>query len=189
MLDVALKEWAIVCDLLLAGDVALLLRKGGIHERGGPGVFRLEHPKFALFPSWSHQRPRMIKHRWCDRAQTRADPDQIILHGLGLVSKIWQVPCRAALDAVGDLHCWTAAQIDVRFEYKPDRPLFLLAVRARRLREPKLIANVSAYRGCRSWVALRPPDRIDDQGARPILDDAAFNRIVLRVEEAMVHSR
>ena len=41
MLNVALKEWAIICDRLVAGDQAILLRKGGIDEADGPGRFRL----------------------------------------------------------------------------------------------------------------------------------------------------
>ena len=52
MLRIALKEWAVICDLLLAGEQAILLRKGGVHEGTGPGQFRLEHDRFALFPAW-----------------------------------------------------------------------------------------------------------------------------------------
>jgi hypothetical protein len=55
MIGVGLKEWAIVCDLLLEGKLAIMLRKGGIHESGGPGVFELEYPRCALFRSWAHQ--------------------------------------------------------------------------------------------------------------------------------------
>ena len=45
MLDIALKEWAVVCNLLLEGRLAVLLRKGGIAETGGAGVFELEHTR------------------------------------------------------------------------------------------------------------------------------------------------
>ena len=36
---VAFKEWAGVCDALLQGRQAIIIRKGGISEGPGPGVF------------------------------------------------------------------------------------------------------------------------------------------------------
>ena len=63
-LDIALKEWAIVCDFLAQGKCALLLRKGGIHEAGGPGRFALNHDRFLMFPAWEHERLDWIKPDW-----------------------------------------------------------------------------------------------------------------------------
>src|SRR5690606_1462050 len=116
MLSIALKEWSIVCDLLLEGSLAILSRKGGIHESGGPGVFELEHPRFVLFPSWAHQRPGMMKPPYRDRVNVlTAEPQRLTFHGLGEVSHIWHVPSRGAFDQLDDLHCWTREQIDMRF--------------------------------------------------------------------------
>ncbi|MEL7089128.1 MAG: DUF1802 family protein [Planctomycetota bacterium] len=61
MIDIALKEWACVCDLLLEGKTCLLLRKGGVHEYDGPGRFKLEYDRFALFPAWEHENLDWIK--------------------------------------------------------------------------------------------------------------------------------
>lgn len=185
MLDVALKEWAVVCDLLLSGRLALLLRKGGIHESGGPGVFALEYPRFALYRTWSHQRGEMLKSAYRDGAEARAEPATITLDGAGEAARIWRVPSRAAADRLDDLHCWSTAQIDMRFAYKPERPLYLMAVRAYRLNAARVIANRAEYAGCRSWVPLRPDDEVDDAGMSPAMSDAAFAALVSRVEEAM----
>ncbi len=186
MLSVALKEWSIVCDLLLEGSLALLLRKGGIHETGGPGVFELEYPRFALFPSWTHQRPQMIKPPYRDRVEVfTEEPATITFRGLGTVDHIWQVPSREAFDQLEDLHCWTSEQIDMRFDYKPERPLYLMAVRAYRLVKPKTINNNFEYAGCRSWVHLHREDEVDDTNATPVLDDATFQSIVDRIARAM----
>lgn len=185
MLDVALKEWAIVCDLLLEGSAAVLLRKGGIHEEGGPGVFELEFPRFAMFPSWAHQRPLMIKAQYRDRVEVLDEPDELEMTGMGHAAAIWQVTSREAFDRLDDLHSWTAEQVDMRFDYKPDRPLYVMAVRAYRLATPKRIVNEPDYAGCRSWVPLRPLDEVDDEGATPALSDEAFAAIVKRVDEAM----
>ena len=185
MLDTALKEWSIVCDLLLSGELALLLRKGGIHETGGPGVFELEHPRFLLFPSYVHQKPQMVKPNMRDRVEVLdEEPHEITFRGLGEAAKIWQVPSRLALDQLDALHCWSPAQIDMRFNYKPERPLYLVAVRAHRLAQPLTIQNHAEYSGCRSWVALRPGDAVDDSGATPVLDDHHFGQITSQVDQA-----
>ncbi len=185
MLEVALKEWAVVCDLLLEGTQRVLLRKGGIAETGGAGVFELEHDRFALFPSWAHQKPEMIKPRFRGRVETLDEPAELTLHGVGQVAKAWPVPGRAGLEKLDDLHGWSAALIDMRFEYKPDRPLYLVAVRCWRLKQPKTIAYHAAYGGCRSWVGLRPGHAVDDDAVEPVVDDAAFEQTLDRIEAAM----
>lgn len=185
MLNVALKEWQVVCDLLLDGQLALLLRKGGIHERGGAGVFELEHPRFALFPAWLHQVPNRMKPPHRDRVvRRRTEPEQVTLRGLGEVNHIWQVPSRGAFDQLDDLHCWSRPQIDMRFHYKPDRPLYLMAVRVYRLADEKTVDNRPAYAGCKSWVPLAPEDAVDDRGAQPVVDDEQFGALIERVNRA-----
>ena len=113
MLNTALKEWAIICDLLLEGRLAILLRKGGIHEASGPGRFELEHPRFLLFPSWAHQKPEMIKPAYRNRVQVLDEPATITMAGWAEAAKIWRVPSRAAFDSLDDLHPWTREQIDI----------------------------------------------------------------------------
>ena len=185
MIRVALKEWSIVCDLLLEGQLSILLRKGGIHEEGGPGEFRLEHPRFALFPSWAHQKPEMIKLQLRDRVRVLPEPAQVTFHAIADAARIWQVPSRTAFDQLDDLHCWSAAQIDMRFNYKPDKPLYLVAVRCHRLARPQTIDNDWSYGGCKSWVPLKESDAVDDSGATPALSDAQFDALIHRIDESI----
>lgn len=185
MLDTGLKEWAVVCDLLLAGRFCLLLRKGGIHEDRGPGVFTLEYPRFVLFPAWSHQQPDMLKAECRAGVVPGDEPAEITLRGCAVAARIWQVTSREAFDQLDDLHPWSPAQIDMRFNYKPERPLYLLALRAARLREPRTIRNHAQYTGCRSWVPLREGDQVDDAGAMPTMDDATFDSVIARVERTL----
>lgn len=187
MIDVALKEWQVICDLMLAGRLAVLLRKGGIHERGGPGEFELAHQQFALFPTWEHQKPEMIKPEWRAGMETR-EPRGIPLRGYAEAAGVWQVPGKAALAAIDDLHPWTEAQIDMRLEYRPDRPLFLVAVRAHRFDRPKTIAYRSAFAGCHSWVPLEETEAVDPSGAVAAMDEAAFEMLTARLDGAMTGS-
>ena len=112
-------------------------------------------------------------------------PDLVPLasaHGQQLLA---EAECRAAFDRLEDLHCWTPDQIDMRFSYKPQRPLYLLAVRAYRLAEPKTVQNDPNYAGCKSWVPLRSGHEVDDRGAVPVLADSAFNAILKRIKDAI----
>src|SRR5260370_32014061 len=53
MLQHAFKEWAVICTALAQGKQALILRKGGIAEAAGD--FVVEHTRFWLFPTYTHQ--------------------------------------------------------------------------------------------------------------------------------------
>lgn len=183
MIDVALKEWQIVCDLMLAGRLGFLLRKGGIHEQGGPGEFELAYQQFALFPTWEHQKPEMIKPTWREGMATR-EPEGIPLRGYAEAGGVWRVEHKAALDALDDCHPWTAEQIEMRLDYRPDRPLYLVAVRAYRLDRPKTIGYRSAFAGCHSWVPLNEAEAVDPSGATPAMDDAAFDMLTARIDAA-----
>ena len=172
-LDVALKEWHAVTRALSHGRQCVLLRKGGIHET--EGVFQTEHDRFALFPTWLHQNVDWIKPADRGDAVARtAEPDELTIEAWGEVTNVAVVPSRPAMDALGDEHIYLPPLIDMRFNYKPHNPLYLLIVRAWRLRSPITIANTPAYAGCRSWVPL--DKSIDVSGSTAAIDDDAFAR-------------
>ncbi len=186
MIDVALKEWSVVCDLLVEGGLALLMRKGGIHEDRGPGVFRMEHPRFLLFPAWEHQKPEMIKPAYRDRVQVLEEPASVTFRGYAEPAKIWSIgDKRHAVERLDDLHCWTKAHLDMRFNYKPENPLYLVALRAYRLNHPKAVVNNLEYGGCRSWVPLEPNDAVDETDAVPALRDEQFQELLDRVDDTL----
>jgi hypothetical protein len=181
MIDIALKEWACVCDLLVEGRACLLLRKGGVHEAAGPGRFALEHDRFALFPAWEHENLDWVKPRLRPaRGPIEQEPEAIALRGYAEVAGIWEVPSRAQFDRLDDLHPWLPPQVDMRFNYKPERPLYALLVRAYRLAEPKVIPNRRAFAGCRSWVPLAEADRVA-AGGSPAMGPARLAEVAERV--------
>ncbi|MEX0887194.1 MAG: DUF1802 family protein [Phycisphaeraceae bacterium] len=185
MLDTALKEWAVVCDLLLEGRLAMLLRKGGILEAAGPDGFELETPHFALFPAWMHQDPAKLKPAYRDRVERFGhEPDELTIRGHARATHVWEVTSRQAFDTLDDMHPWAAEQVDMRFNYKPNRPLYLIALRVYRLPTARTIANDAEYAGCRSWVPLKPGDEIDPAGDA-VLDDDDYASIVERIAAAM----
>src|SRR5439155_26849318 len=83
-----------------------------------------------------------------------------------------RVERRAQIDAIDAEHVWTPPLIDMRFNYRPENPLYLLLVRAYRLHQPVSIENTPAYAGCKSWVPLDQSIATGD--AIPVLDDLRF---------------
>ncbi len=170
-LNIALKEWDTVCRALGAGRQILLLRKGGIFESAGG--FEIENRQFLLFPTFLHQNPAMLKDEalpWYERRAS--EPEQITLACAGEISDIIQIKSRAQMDALDAEHIWTTPLIDMRFNYKPQNPLYLLLVRAYSLANPVTVANTPAYAGCKSWVPL--DEAIDVSAATPVLDDGSY---------------
>jgi hypothetical protein len=160
-LNVALKEWDLVISAMLAGRQAILLRKGGILE--SENQFELEHKRFLFYPTFVHQDPRMTKPEF--RGEIRrvsAEPEQVELRGYGEAAAIFEVPGRPQMDQLFDLHPWETPLIDMRFTYRPEKPLYLVVIRALALPSPVMIANTIEYAGCKSWIPLQEPVSIED---------------------------
>ncbi|MEM6394368.1 MAG: DUF1802 family protein [Planctomycetota bacterium] len=195
LISVGLKEWAVVCDFLAEGRCALLLRKGGVHEREGPGRFELDYDRFALFPATEHERLDWVKPGWlaagrdAQRDRSRAtglnEEGTVCFRGWGEVEWIGVVPSRAAFDRLDDLHPWLPPQIDMRFSYKPDRPLYAVLVRAYRWASPRVIAERDGFAGCVSWVPLEAGDALGVEGSEPAMGDEAFGAMRERVVGAL----
>ena len=181
-LRVALKEWASVCRALETGRQVLLLRKGGIYESAGE--FELEHRQFVLFPTYLHQNANMLKPDARDGLEPRdAEPSRVRLSAAGVVTDIVRLKSRAQVDALDDEHVWLPPLIDMRFNYRPDNPLYLLLVRAYRLPRPPTVENTPAYAGCKSWVPL--DGAVDVADARPVIDDSGYEQRRERILETL----
>jgi hypothetical protein len=170
-LDVALKEWATVVDALSSGRQVLLLRKGGILEQSVRNRFSITHDQFLLFPTYLHQSRGQLKDEVAFEPAA-AEPEVVSLATAGVVTDIVPVASRAQVDRLDDRHIWTSALVDMRFNYKPQNPLYLVLVRAYRLPAAVSLPNLPAYAGCKSWVLLGRS--VDTAGATPVLDDAAY---------------
>ena len=172
-LNIALKEWHTVCRALASGRQTILLRKGGISE--SMSGFDVEHRQFLFFPTFVHQQLPMLKteaHR--EFTPHATEPSTITIDLAAEIVDIVQVKGRAQVDALDAEHIWTPPLIDMRFNYRPQNPLYLLIVRAYRLMSPRRIENRPAYAGCKSWVPLR--EAIDCRNAVPAISDDEFAR-------------
>ena len=170
-LNIALKEWDAVCRALASGRQTILLRKGGISE--SMSGFDVEHRKFLFFPTFMHQQLAMLKPEAHGEFSPHAtEPATITIDLAAEVIDILQLKDRKQIDALDAEHIWTPPLIDMRFNYRPQNPLYLLVVRAYRLQHATTIDNTTAYAGCKSWVPLR--ESIDVRNTTPAIEDEAF---------------
>ncbi len=153
---VALKEWSLLCDILAQGQQAILLRKGGVYESAGE--FELEHRRFLLYPTVVHQNPDMLKPEYAPRVTPATrEPEKIVIHSWANVFWITPVPDRMRMDRLNHLHIWNEKLLDMRFNYRPNYPLYLVLLDVRRLAQPVELPMHDDYIGCRSWVELKEP--------------------------------
>ena len=178
--DVALKEWQVVCDALARGEQSILLRKGGIQE--GPGGFSIEHRRFALLPTRLHQKTEMLKPAYQSRVDGGdVEPATFSLTHAGEIGEIFVVPSRESLNALNDLHVWDEPYLEMRWNYRPERPLYLMVVRAFAVGEPFDLTNNYEVAGCRSWVPLKAPLDVGE----PVVPSTAHATTLGRVIDAL----
>jgi hypothetical protein len=182
-LAVGLKEWDSVCQALLQGRQIVLLRKGGIHESGGE--FEVEFRRFLLFPTFLHQDSKMLKEDAQELFKfSGSEPSRIKLEAFADVTDIIRIETEQQVNRLSDKHIWTDRFVQMRVDYRPENPLFLLLVRAYRLEQPVTINNHPQYGGCKSWVGLR--EMINVSKATPVLDPPSYQQ---RRDEIMMRTK
>jgi hypothetical protein len=177
-MNIALKEWAGIVEALRTGRQILLLRKGGIIEAAREG-FVLKHREFLLFPTFEHQHRASIRPEF-HQLVTEPDPDRIPIRLLAQVTDIFPAPPNIDdLRRMQEEYIWNDTYLQMRYNYRPDLPLYMILVRAFALPEAVPILNRQSYAGCKSWVNIT--EEIDVGGVKPVLTDADFSARLQRV--------
>ncbi len=168
MLKYAFKEWAAICKALAEGRQALILRKGGIAESAGD--FQVEHTRFWLFPTYTHQqqadglRPEALPLLEQAEAE-RPKPGVVRLSHFAEVTGIYHVRDLVSALMLAHLHLWSEETVRKRFAYRTPG-LFVLPVRVYRAAQVFELADTAYYQGCRSWVELAR--ELPTEGASPV---------------------
>src|ERR671932_1031972 len=144
----ALKEWAVAVDALIAGETIMLLRKGGIREEGKH--FRVAQDEVLLYPTYEHQEPGLLKAPYAGQVQPVPSgwhPETVTIRGWARIEGIFQVTDAATVEALLPYHIWNERFAAERFGWKPRYPLYVLLLRAYRLREPQTMPYIGSYGG------------------------------------------
>ena len=170
---IAFKEWAVVVDALGRGEQALILRKGGIHERHG--WFQLAHREFWLFPTQFHEAETAVipSHRPALRALAALPPaTTVAIQFYAVVAAVHSVTEPALLPRLHGRHIWSESVVQQRFAFGRAPGLLVLVTRILRLPAPERLPLDPRYGGCQSWVELARP--LATSALTPVLADDLF---------------
>jgi len=169
----ALKEWQTAVTTLMQGETVLLLRKGGIRESGGQ--FQVASRQVLLLPTYEHQQAPLLKPEFqslMDSPNPEIDSDRITFIGWADITHVFCLkPPSIAYDLLPHL-IWNRSFVEDRIQWRPDRPLYGMALRAYRLPSPMELPRHKGYSGCRSWVELGAS--VTTRGSTPVLTEAAY---------------
>jgi hypothetical protein len=181
----AFKEWAVVVDELGRGGQIIILRKGGISE--GRGGFKMEHPRFLLFPTLFHQQRDSVipaaQKRYDEIATHFPGPDKLRLEFFAEVVVARQLNSLADANSLRGQHVWRDEVIAQRFDWGRDKSIFALAVRVFRLPQIVELPMRPEYGGCKSWIELG--QEVATDAAKPVLPDAAFKEKLNQFRERL----
>ncbi|WP_276357507.1 DUF1802 family protein [Cohnella caldifontis] len=183
---IALREWAVAVRALEQGRQAVVLRKGGIAEE--TREFRLESPRFYLFPSYEHQKPHLIKPEAARdleavRQEAESLPGRVRITCFAEAAEDIEITDAETLRRLNDLHIWTEDYAEERLKWKKTKPLHVLVLRVYRLAEPAEVPLREAYAGCKSW--LRVEEGLPPPLPVPVLDDRRFAELTDAVFRAV----
>jgi hypothetical protein len=170
----AFKEWAFVCEALKSGRQTVLIRKGGIREE--EGEFRISDSEFFLMPTYEHQTADLLQPQVVPQFQgLQAQPidfNSVTIDSYVVVDTIAICDDEQRLRLLAREHVWNEKYIQMRLDFNPYDPLYVLLLRVYRLVEPVSLPMRPEYAGCKSWVTLDRSISID--GARPAVADEEF---------------
>jgi hypothetical protein len=179
--SLALKEWAVAVTALTQGETLLLLRKGGIQERG----FSLAASQFWLYPTYEHQKPQWLKPAYAGQVtpvESGWHPEWVAISAWASVTHTFQVDQPAEIEALLPFHVWTESFVTERLNWMPQRPLLVLCLRVHRLAQPQIIPYRPEYGGCKSWIQLAD---LPSSEAQPVFTEADYQAKISAIEAVL----
>jgi hypothetical protein len=172
---VAFKEWAGVCDALFQGRQSVIIRKGGVSEGAGPGIFVPEYSEFWLYPTRVHQAEQGLRGDAAGPPSAQPSGPEAVgsipIRGLVRVDQIGRVESEKTLPALEEFHTLTCETILKRFHYRKPG-LWVLGARVW-LRDSVLpVVATPEHAGCKTWVILDQP--IATSGLSPVFDETQW---------------
>ena len=173
---VALKEWATVLEAMARGEQLVLVRKGGLIE---PGTgFDLIANSFVFYPTFEHQAIKYLRdpyQRYFEEAARHRVPEgQVRFELFGVAVSSTKSQDSTIVERLSAFHVYNQTFLSQRLKWQPEQPLMIVLVRVFRLATPVLVPVTPQYAGCKSWVEVESPIRLE--GALPVLDDQTFEQ-------------
>jgi len=181
----ALKEWAVAVNALMARKQILVLRKGGIHR--DDKEFKIVHPEFLLYPTYDHQRSELLKSEYqIDLREALEEDDVPGLVNLSIwveVTDVFEIRDEETLDRLSPYHIWTNDYAKKRLHWRPKHPLTVMLLRVYQLQQPQALPVLDEYGGCKSWVDLGQEVPLGYMS--PVLTDDEYKEMADSIQEVV----
>lgn len=162
----ALKEWSVVVEALLGGELAFLIRKGGVHEPANR--FLAEARQFWLYPTYEHQfeeeASSLLREPWATRLRESRriyregpsphTPEWLEIRGYAEADDVFEFWTEHSVKALSEWGVWTPEFVEKRLRWKPRQPLVVFVLRTYRLSSSLKVRSDDAPRRCRSWLEI-----------------------------------
>lgn len=171
-----LKEWDVAVRALRRGEAIITVRKGGIREDGRE--FRMEHRRFAFFPTYEHQSAEQLRPEYrasIEDSAAKRQPDVLRIDTWAEVTDVIEVHEQRAVAALGRFYVFSEQYAIERLQWRPRKPLHVLLLRVCSLPTAYEFAMEPGFGGCKSWIELE--HTIALEGSSPALSDAQFSRL------------
>lgn len=171
-------------DALTKGETILLLRKGGIREQ--KGKFSAQADRAVLFPTFEHQKPDLLKPKYrasVEPVSAGWHPHTITLKAWAEITHIFLTTEAEKVAAIADFHIWQPQLAQERLKWKPQQPLYVMALRVYPFLEPISIPWQSSYGGCRSWITLA--EALVVNATQPILSKADYETKIKTIQTVL----
>ena len=188
-INIAFKEWSIVCDALGEGEQTIIFRKGGIHE--GKRGFQFIHSQFLLFPTRFHEQEQKVQLK--ESLATRLVPSEYIegekveLKYLCRIHSVEIMHHWETIQALKKFHIWDEPTILERYRWSKEgeeEPFISLAIlRVFRLSKRIELSYGKKYGGCRSWLKVPEINSEIIDSSQPIIEDNDFKDLISQINE------
>ncbi|GEM46522.1 DUF1802 family protein [Deinococcus cellulosilyticus] len=159
-----LKEWDAQVQLLLSGQYAVLVRKGGIIEKNLE--FEIEHREFFLYPTFLHQNKLELKEEHHPLILDQNPPSEVAFSAFARVRAVWKIEDLDVALQIEKLQALNSKAIERRFNYRNKPYLHVLLLEVFSLETSFVLTETPEMFGCISWVPL---DQVHEVHARPVL--------------------
>ncbi len=150
-----LKEWAVAVRAMEAGRQDVIFRKGGIQEPEGD--FQLTHKDFLLYPAREHQKQQFLKPEFLPLLNQTLETQQgqlVSIKSRAMVLRYQLIhSIQQALPFEGR-HVFNESFIQMRLDYKPERPLYVIELKVALLPSPIEFVETPVQAGCKSWIEI-----------------------------------
>lgn len=184
MHSLALKEWSSLCALLASGKIIGILRKGGLLDE--PGALD-QQTDFWLHPTHFHEKQSPLRTGWTPPHSSWLEewphrPGFVPLPAWCQVTGTYRILSLETALAWAEQSPYTEEMVRTRFFYR-EPGIQLHTLRVFPVQPVPWVEDLPAWAGCKSFheVSLTPPSH----RGQPVLDDEAYRRAVLRIEEVL----